>query len=191
MFNIILFIVKNLFIKFSILYFVFVTLASCSGSKEMINGEDLNIIKTSGIYVAENPYAIMSSKPDKIEPTFKKALFIIRFTSQNEGIIIPHADTITRNFSIEKISEMYQWSYDYEKQNPIDKNFIRFKLQRLGKDTIVIPQTTTGTFIKFQGINYTDSLILNHSLGMTKEQQERNAIENERILKFIFYKYPN
>jgi hypothetical protein len=156
----------------------------------MLNGEDLNTINTNGIYVAYNPFAVISSRPDISEPTKKKALYIIRFTSQNEGIIVPHSDTILNNFPLNNISEMYKWSFNYEKENPIDKTFIHFKLHRIGKDSILIPQTSKNIFVEYKGFNYGDSLILNHSAGMTKEQLEHQSLQYPKKLKFIFYKYP-
>jgi len=175
---------------FLISVFILTAILSCSSSKEILNEEDLNTINTNGIYIAYNPFATISSRPDISEPTIKKALYIIRFTSQNEGIIVPHSDTLLNNFPFNKISEMYQWSFNYEKANPIDKDFIRFKLDRIDKDSIIISQTSKNIFIEYKGINYGDSLVLNHSTGMTKEQLEHQAIRNPKILKFIFYKYP-
>ncbi len=184
---------KKHYPKYIISFVILTTILSCSSSKEMLNGEDLNTIKTNGIYVAYNPFAIISSSPDitsQTVPTAKKALYIIRFTSQNGGIIVPHSDTLIDNFSINKISEMYKWTFNYEKENPIDKEFIHFKLNKIGKDSIAIPQTSKDVFIQYKGVNYGDSLILNHAVGITKEQLDHNARNNTKVLNFIFYEYP-
>jgi hypothetical protein len=48
---------------------------------------------------------------------------VIRFLSQNKGIIIPESLTERESLDTNKIRIIYNWYMDYENKNPTDKDY--------------------------------------------------------------------
>ena len=161
-------------------------LFSCSSAKEVNSAEDLNMVNIDGIYIAENPYSMVVDNPQNITPNEQQTYFVIRFDSQVDGVIIPYVDSLIKKFSKEKIAAIQKTTYDYEKANPNDKQFIHFKLKKIGTDSISFSQSGENVFTGYEGVNLKDSLLLNYKLGMSREQQKNNSVK--RPLKFIYYK---
>lgn len=163
-----------------------VLLAACSHVKE-VSSESLKKVQTNGIYVAIDPFTSMISSPTTMAVIKnQKAIHVLRFLDQENGIMIPEALTDGEALDQEKILQLYNWTLEFENKNPNEKKFVHFILEPAKGDSIIIWQRDGKQFASFIGTNEQDSLLLNYDFGL--DMPGRVAEEIKRPLVFKFYK---
>lgn len=147
---------------------------------------DKREVRTKGIYICYNPYAQVVKDLSSFKAVDgKESLFIIRFLDQQSGIIIPDIISKSEGFTKDKVSKLYSWCQEYEQKNPDDKAFVHFRLDPARGDSIRFVRRQGGIRTEFEGINESDSLVLDYTIAL--DDKDKKIMPMNRRLVFRFY----
>lgn len=157
-----------------------VILVACNSTSTISSKSD-QLVNTNGIYIAFNNNATSYRKMgDSAIPL--RNIKVIRFLSQNKGIIIPESLTESESLDTNRIRIIYNWCLDYENKNPTDKDYIKIQ-QKFDGDTIQFSQKGSESETLYKGVNYKDSIRITYQ---TMHQGKLLPLKKE--LSFKFYK---
>lgn len=155
-------------------------LVACNSTSTISSNSD-ELVNTNGIYIAFNSNVTSYRKMgDSAIPL--RNIKVIRFLSQNKGIIIPESLTESESLDTNRIRIIYNWCLDYENKNPTDKDYIKIQ-QKFDGDTIQFSQKSSESETLYKGVNYKDSIRITYQ---TMHQGKLLPLRKE--LTFKFYK---
>jgi hypothetical protein len=171
----------------SLSFIILFSLASCMNSKDLHNDE-LKTLQTNGIYIAHDPYSFIVRDEVSMKPVDSvESIKIIRFINEHEGVLISWSTKKNVPYTKAKIRELYGFSKTYEKQYPEDKDYVHFVLLAAPGDSIRFMQSGNGITTTYFGLNYADSLVLNHKIDL--DDKEKHITPFDRKLTYRFYSF--
>lgn len=159
-----------------------ILLNSCSSTSTISNVTE-QLVNTNGIYLAINNNGYIYTKTgDSLKSV--QGIKIIRFLSQNRGIIIQDNIDSDAEFTKDRIKKLYDWCMEFEKRNPDYKPYIYFK-PVYSNDEIRFTQSFPEAKYIYNGINYKDSILLAYKTFNPSWGDSINA--HVKYLNFKFY----